>query len=1021
MNKKKLLSLILAICMVISLAPTIAFADGSTTSVKIEVRNAQSGNTKYKVGDGDWNELTESKEYTITGIESGDKITLCASPNQDQELDTTGTQFYVDGEKKNIDLTDLQSEAGWNFTCTEGSAYQICVEYRSGGEPGPEPGGEPAHGGYKGVQKTASVTVNGKADFYINDSDMINSEGGTREVDYTYNSEDGTVDFYFNCFINQRITNLKINNTDYYGELPTPNTPEGKAALFAACKGQLNEFKITVPYSDFGYTIESNVKSLDDTDKDYMVVGNFLWNYTDSNQGDDYIDHGRMELQSVSYNGIDYSPDKLTNPNTGFDWGQNENGGNAVLPVGAVVTVKLIPDYGYQLTSFGINDSVFGTGDEQSTFTFYIRPGNAHLGAKFTRVEDKVTSDADIVSEGTIELGEREIDTGSVVLSVDNAPADVNEEAFQEAVEENEGTEEYEIASILDINLKQVIYKGTEDENNVWSNNMTELDNDATVTLTLNEDYTDAVVVHEKHDENYDVTGYEVIDTTYDSEDGTITFETDSFSNYAVAVAPGASSGNLFSVTFDPFGDDENTKGKVQVEIGDGETQYVEPDHNYRYSNGDTPITFTLTPPAEAVDNGYTPGVIVMDGTTYEFKPVLQKNDGKYSFTITPNADFRTADLDFVVWVSWNWDFDTFGPNEDQFMVETNVPAGDEYGTILLQPGANSGNDKSFGNLHKYIYDRNDEKDKKLYVTFIPEPGKKLVAFWIGDEMYGYEDMEGSSEGMYPLPELTVDGKYEATITIPKLSDTAADNNYIYIEAIFEDADPVAVPTGLRWDGKTAKWDAVEGADHYRVTLLRGFSGGNEINWIGMANSGIITDTCKFDFSNAIDSSDDSTKYRFLVCAIKNKVCSEEAASVPYGNTAIHTDYSIIEGANGTWTQNSDRTLTFRANGDFSKFTGVKVDGTLIDAKNYTAVSGSTVITLKADYLKTLSVGKHTLTVVYTDGECSTNFTIIGTTNLTNSTSPQTGDDSNLWLWFAVLCVGIAGILGITVYRKKKM
>ena len=87
-------------------------------------------------------------------------------------------------------------------------------------------------------------------------------------------------------------------------------------------------------------------------------------------------------------------------------------------------------------------------------------------------------------------------------------------------------------------------------------------------------------------------------------------------------------------------------------------------------------------------------------------------------------------------------------------------------------------------------------------------------------------------------------------------------------------------------------------------------------------------------------------------------------------------EYKITEGANGTWTQNSDGTLTFRANGDFSKFTGVKVDGTLIDAKNYTAVSGSNVITLKADYLKTLSGGTHKITVVYTDGECSANFEV---------------------------------------------
>lgn len=170
-----------------------------------------------------------------------------------------------------------------------------------------------------------------------------------------------------------------------------------------------------------------------------------------------------------------------------------------------------------------------------------------------------------------------------------------------------------------------------------------------------------------------------------------------------------------------------------------------------------------------------------------------------------------------------------------------------------------------------------------------------------------------------------------------------------------------------------------------------------------------------------------------------------------YATMWVHTDltmtptaagetpnYKIIEGANGAWTQNSDGTLTFRANGDFSKFTGVKVDGTLIDAKNYTAKSGSTIITLKADYLKTLSVGAHNLTVVYTDGECSTNFEVkqaaseqtkptegdkSDTTTPTggkDTTSPQTGDNSNMLLWVALLFVSGAGVLGTTVYSKKK-
>ena len=139
-----------------------------------------------------------------------------------------------------------------------------------------------------------------------------------------------------------------------------------------------------------------------------------------------------------------------------------------------------------------------------------------------------------------------------------------------------------------------------------------------------------------------------------------------------------------------------------------------------------------------------------------------------------------------------------------------------------------------------------------------------------------------------------------------------------------------------------------------------------------------------------------------------------------YTKPVTPSSYSIIEGANSSWTKNTDGTLTFRANGDFSKFIGVKVDGTLIDAKNYTAVSGSTIVTLKADYLKTLSNGTHSLTVLFNGGECSTNFEIIGTTNPLNSTGPQTGDDSNLALWFVLMCISCSGAVGTIIYSRKK-
>ena len=95
--------------------------------------------------------------------------------------------------------------------------------------------------------------------------------------------------------------------------------------------------------------------------------------------------------------------------------------------------------------------------------------------------------------------------------------------------------------------------------------------------------------------------------------------------------------------------------------------------------------------------------------------------------------------------------------------------------------------------------------------------------------------------------------------------------------------------------------------------------------------------------------------------------------------------YKFIEGANGSWTKNSGKNLGFKVNGEISRFTGVKVDGTLIGNDKYTAVSGSTVVTLKKDYLETLSVGKHTLSVVYTDGECTTEFEVIADTKPTTT------------------------------------
>lgn len=80
--------------------------------------------------------------------------------------------------------------------------------------------------------------------------------------------------------------------------------------------------------------------------------------------------------------------------------------------------------------------------------------------------------------------------------------------------------------------------------------------------------------------------------------------------------------------------------------------------------------------------------------------------------------------------------------------------------------------------------------------------------------------------------------------------------------------------------------------------------------------------------------------------------------------------------------------LTFRANTPFSGFLGVQVDGKTIDQSCYIAEeNGGTEIYLKAVYLQTLAAGKHTMTVLSSAGDATTEFTIGGL-----NTAPKTFD-----------------------------
>ena len=150
----------------------------------------------------------------------------------------------------------------------------------------------------------------------------------------------------------------------------------------------------------------------------------------------------------------------------------------------------------------------------------------------------------------------------------------------------------------------------------------------------------------------------------------------------------------------------------------------------------------------------------------------------------------------------------------------------------------------------------------------------------------------------------------------------------------------------------------------------------------------------------------------------KTLVSADTKAKIKLLTTSIVT-YNIINGDKSSWIQGSDIGLSFTANGAYRKFVGIKVDGKEVEKTNYEAKSGSTIITLKASYLDRLSAGEHTITVIYTDGETNGTFKVIS--KVQTPTSPETNDNSNIWMWSAVLFVSLSEIFIILFARGRKI
>ena len=130
--------------------------------------------------------------------------------------------------------------------------------------------------------------------------------------------------------------------------------------------------------------------------------------------------------------------------------------------------------------------------------------------------------------------------------------------------------------------------------------------------------------------------------------------------------------------------------------------------------------------------------------------------------------------------------------------------------------------------------------------------------------------------------------------------------------------------------------------------------------------------------------------------------------------------YTLTEGANSSWRKDSGKSLVLKVvrtpdnDACFGHFAGVEIDGKAVT--DFTAVSGSTVITLKPSALNGLKTGKHTITVLFDDGKVETTVTI----QAAYDSTVGTGDERQPNLWLGLMAFSVMGLAGLLVLERRR-
>lgn len=511
---KKAVSVLLTLVLLFGVLP------GMNVSAEDEGGQGSGNSVEITLDNGTYNDTYKNKYGTIqystnyrdnsTSAEWKEISELTASDNQGK------SKYTIQGENVYIKITYAQgstykAEIPNGVEVKDGVPIEITgghIEFTDTSAGGGSQGGNPpqptgvslqfegnAWSSYQNMKLYAGLElyVNPDNTGFVTLTDLLNQNKATFD-------ESGMV-----CLLDESVTSVSI-----YAQLEKKD--EYKIQFHGATQavGTSEDTAITV-----------NGTQHIQIDRKCLTV---TWAYDDTYGEDGRIEHGTAEI--IKINGQDVS--QMTFSNFANNPG-DKSGGHLAVKRDDVVTIKLIPDYGYQLSGASINGVTLAPQTEVSTFTFKMPDTNVHFKGIFTQTSDEINTSATKVSSASFENGANAAPSGNLRLTV----ADSNEDTTNALAQVANAVS----AEAVNLTLDQIVSKGN---GNSWETPVTQFSQPVKMKLKV-ADYDTAAGYEVVREHNGNLTKL----TTSVSEDGTLTFETNQFSTYfIVKTAKKADNGN---------------------------------------------------------------------------------------------------------------------------------------------------------------------------------------------------------------------------------------------------------------------------------------------------------------------------------------------------------------------------------------------------------------------------------------------------------------------------------------------